>query len=202
MSTLPKSYITPEQYLEIDRQAERKSEYYDGEMFAMAGAGLAHNTIVWNLITGFGSQLRGGPCRGYPSDFRVRIGAGGRYAYPDVTIVCGKPEFADERRDVLLNPTAIVEVLSPSTASFDRGFKFDAYTAVPSLREYVLIVSDFASVEAFSRQPDGRWLLAKAVRQEESITLESVGCQLTLADIYENVEFPPFQAPRYVPPQS
>jgi Uma2 family endonuclease len=195
MSTLPKNYISPEQYLEIDRQAERKSEYYDGEMFAMAGAGLAHNTIVWNLITGLGSQLRGAPCRGYPSDFRVRIGAGCRYAYPDVTIVCGNANFADERRDVLLNPTVIIEVLSPSTASFDRGFNFDAYTAVPSLREYVLIAYDCPSVEVFSRQADGRWLLAKAVRQEETIKLESVGCRLALADVYENVEFPPLQVP-------
>jgi Uma2 family endonuclease len=196
MSTLPKSYITPEQYLEIDRQAERKSEYYDGEMFAMAGAAEAHNLIVTNLIATLYSQLRSKPCRIYPSDLRVRINPTGRYAYPDVTVVCGDSQFLDDRRDTLLNPTAIIEVLSPSTASFDRGFKFDAYTAVPSLREYVLIASDCPSVEVFSRQADGRWLLAKTVRREEDITLESVGCRLALADIYENVEFPPLQAPR------
>ena len=194
MSTLPKTYVTPEQYLEIDRPAERKSEYYDGEMFAMAGASVAHNTIVWNVITGLGSQLVDGPCQGYPSDFRVRIGPGDRSAYPDVTVVCDKPEFADERRDVLLNPTVIMEVLSPSTASFDRGFKFDAYTAIPSLREYVLIASDCASIEVFSRQTDGRWLLTKALSPDGSIELESIGCVLALAHIYQRVEFPPIRA--------
>src|SRR4051794_39341179 len=155
MSTLPKGFITPEQYLELDRQAERKSEYYDGEMFAMAGAGFPHNTIFLNVVSGLGSQPVDGPCHGHPGGFRVRIDPGGRYAYPDVTVVCGKPEFADERRDILVNPTVIVEVLSPSTASFERGFKFDAYTAIPSVREYVLIASDCVSVEVFSRQTDG-----------------------------------------------
>src|SRR3954471_16797042 len=110
MSTLPKSHITPEQYLELDRQAERKSEYFDGEMFAMAGAGEAHNRIVWNLIAGLGARLRSG-CQGFPSDTRVRIGPM-RYAYPDVTVVCDKPEFLDGPRDVLVNPTFIVEVQS------------------------------------------------------------------------------------------
>jgi Uma2 family endonuclease len=194
MSTLPKSFITPEQYLEIDRQAERKSEYYDGEMFAMAGVGVAHNSIVWNLIASLNPHLRGRRCRGYPSDLRVRIAPDRRYSYPDVTVVCGEPEFLDEQRDVLPNPTLIVEVLSPSTASFDRGFKFDAYTAMESLREYVLVASDRASVEVFSRQLDGRWLLAKAIGTEASAALESVGCKLALADIYENVEFPPTSA--------
>src|SRR5690242_16529859 len=142
MSTLPNTYITPEQYLEIDRQAERKSEYYDGEMFAMAGAGFAHNLLATNLIAGLHGQLRGGPCRVLPSDQRVRIGPAGRYGYPDATVVCGKAEFADDRRDILLNPTVVIEILSPSTASFDRGFKFDAYTAITSMREYILIASD------------------------------------------------------------
>ncbi len=198
MSTLPKSYITPEQYLEIDRRGERKSEYYDGKMFAMAGVGVAHNAIVWNLIASLGAQLQGRPCHGYPGDLRVRIDAQVRYAYPDVSVVCGEPEFLDHRRDTLLNPTLIIEVLSPSTSSFDRGFKFDAYTAIDSLAEYVLVSSDRASVEVFTRRSDGRWLLAKAIGREPSVELESIACRLAMAEIYERVEFeagPPDQPP-------
>jgi len=191
MSTLPKSFITPEQYLEIDRRAERKSEYFDGEVFAMAGAPEAHNRIVWNVITRLGQQLAGRPCQGYPSDLRVRISATGQYVYPDVTVVCGEPQFLDERRDTLLNPTLIVEVLSPSTASFDRGFKFDHYIALDSLREYVLVASDRMSIEVFSRQPDGRWLLAKAIGADDTVELESIGCRFMLADVYDRVDFPP-----------
>jgi Uma2 family endonuclease len=191
MSTLPKSFVTPEQYLEIDRRAERKSEYFDGEMFAMAGASFVHNLLVTNVVAGLHAQLRGKRCVTLPSDMRVRISPQNRYAYPDVTVVCGGPEFPDDRRDILLNPTLIAEVLSPSTALFDREFKFDAYTAIASLREYVLIASDRASVDVFSRRADGRWLLAKGLGLQNSIELESIGCRLTLAEIYENVEFPP-----------
>jgi Uma2 family endonuclease len=194
MSTLPRNFLTEEQYLEHDRAAERKSEYYDGEMFAMAGAGLAHNQIVFNTNLSLGAQLRGTRCQGLPSDMRVRIGSAARYAYPDVTVVCGKPEVLDHRKDILLNPTVIVEVLSPSTAAFDHGFKFDMYTAIPSLREYVLIATDRVSVEVFARQPDGRWLLTKALRIEDVVELESVGCRLSLSDVYDRVEFPAAEA--------
>jgi Uma2 family endonuclease len=189
MSTLPRNFLTEEQYLEHDRAAEHKSEYYDGEMFAMAGAGLAHNRIVVNTGASLHAQLRGKPCEALPSDMRTRIGSAARYAYPDVTVVCGKPEVLDHRKDILLNPTVIVEVLSPSTAAFDHGFKFDMYTAIPSLREYVLIATDRVSVEVFARQPDGRWLLTKALRIEDAVELESVGCRLSLSDIYDRVEF-------------
>jgi Uma2 family endonuclease len=131
MSTLPKSFISEEKYLELDRAAEYKSEYYDGEMFAMPGAGMAHNQIVFNTSISVGTQLRGKPCQGLPSDMRVRIGSAARYAYPDLTVVCGKPEVLDPRKDILTNPTVVIEVLSPSTADFDRSFKFVAYTAIP-----------------------------------------------------------------------
>src|SRR3954447_12043553 len=133
MSTLPKNHITPEQYLEIDRQAESKSEYYDGEMFAMAGASYAHNLIVVNTVSALHTQLRGTRCAALPSDMRLRIGAAARYAYPDAMVVCGEPEVLDEREDILLNPTVIVEVLSPSTESYDRGRKFEYYSAIDSL---------------------------------------------------------------------
>src|SRR5689334_16767270 len=115
MSTLPKSFLTEEQYLALDRAAEFKSEYYDGEMFAMGGASIPHNAIVWNLIGSLAPQLRGGPCQGFPSDARIRVKPNRRYSYPDITVVCGEPEFVDGRRDILVNPSVIIEVQSPST---------------------------------------------------------------------------------------
>jgi Uma2 family endonuclease len=194
MSTLPKNLLTEEQYLEHDRAAEYKSEFYDGEMFAMAGAGLAHNRIVVNTEASLHAQLRGKPCEALPSDMRTRVGSARRYAYPDVSVVCGEPEVLDERKDILVNPTVIIEVLSPSTADFDRGFKFVAYTAIPSLRQYVLIATNRASIEVFTRQPDGLWSQAQAAHLEDSIALESIGCRLSLADVYERVEFPTSEA--------
>jgi Uma2 family endonuclease len=163
-------------------------------MFAMAGAGFAHNQIVLNAGAALHTQLRGKDCQALMSDMRTRIGSAARYAYPDVTVVCGKPEVLDRRKDILVNPTVIVEVLSPSTADFDRGFKFVAYTAAPSLRQYVLIATDRASIEVFTRQPDGLWSQAKATRLEDSIALESIGCRLPLMDIYDRVEFPAAEA--------
>jgi Uma2 family endonuclease len=114
------SYLTPEQYLEIERQAETKSEYFQAEMFAMAGASFVHNRLVWKLIQQLGPQLENGPCQGTPSGMKVRVGTG-LFTYPDVAVVCGEPQFLDQHGDVLLNPTLIIEVLSPSTEAYDRG---------------------------------------------------------------------------------
>jgi len=188
------STLTPEQYLEIERAAEYKSEYYDGEMFAMAGAGLAHNRIVADTQYALQSQLSGSPCELLPSDMRIRVGSAARYAYPDITIVCGEPALLDNRQDILLNPAVIIEVLSPSTADFDRGFKFVAYTAIQSLRQYVLIATDRASIEVFTRQADGLWSQAKASRLEDSVELESIGCRLLLAEVYRRVQVPAAEA--------
>ena len=188
MSTQSKTFLTPEQYLEIERKAEFKSEYYNGEMFAMSGARAGHNSLVWNLVSGLGSQLRGGPCRGYSNDMRVRVSATGLYTYPDLVIVCGEPQFLDETRDTLLNPTLIVEVLSPSTESYDRGRKFDHYQSVPSLQQYVLVSADRMHVDWYTRQVKAPWLYASAGKPEESIDLDSIGCRLQLADLYEGVD--------------
>jgi Uma2 family endonuclease len=134
------------------------------------------------------AQLRGRDCQALPSDMRVCINPKKRYVYPDVTVVCGKPELVDHRQDILLNPTVVIEILSPSTADFDRGFKFVAYTAIHSLREYVLVASDRCSIEVFTRQEDGLWEQAKAVNAGESVVLESIGCRLAVADVYERAE--------------
>lgn len=190
MSTQPKTFLTPEQYLEIERKAEFKSEYFNGEMFAMAGAREAHNLIVANAVGELRQQFRSRPCRVYPSDMRVRVKPGGLFTYPDVIALCGEPRFIDDQRDTLLNPQVIVEVLSPSTEGYDRGRKFEHYKAIESLREYVLIASDRVHADLYSRQTDGRWVLTSADSLEESLTLESVDAHLRLGDLYEKVELP------------
>lgn len=189
MSTQPKTFLTPEQYLEIERKAEYKSEYYEGEMFAMAGAREAHNLIVPQTSAQLVQQLRGRPCRVYSNDMRVRVSATGLYTYPDLVVVCGDPRFLDEQRDTLLNPTLVVEVLSPTTEAYDRGRKFEHYRSLESLKEYLLIASERIGAELFTRQPSGQWLLTAATRPEETIELPSVACRIGLADIYEKVEF-------------
>ena len=189
VSTQPNSFLTPEQYLEIERKAEYKSEYFNGEMFAMAGAKRVHNLIVSNLVARLNQQFRSRPCEVYPSDMRVHVPATGLFTYPDVIGVCGSPHFIDDREDTLLNPGLIVEVLSPSTEAFDRGRKFEQYKSIESLREYLLVASDRMHADLYTRQPDGRWMLTSADTLESVLTLESVGAQLNLADLYEKVEF-------------
>ena len=188
MSTLSKTFLTAEEYLEIERKAEYKSEYYQGEMFAMAGASEAHNLLVWNLIRELGQQLRSRPCHAYPSDMRVRVSPAGLYTYPDVVVVCGERQFLTEQKDTLLNPTLLVEVLSPSTEAYDLGRKFDHYKSIESLGQYLLVATDRIHADLFTRQADGSWLLRSASRMEDSLDLHSVGCRLTLADLYEKVE--------------
>jgi Uma2 family endonuclease len=195
MATHPKTYLTPEQYLEIERKAEFKSEYYQGEMFAMGGAREPHNLIVWNLATELGVQLRKRPCRAYVADMRVRVSATGLYTYPDITAVCGDPQFLDENRDTLLNPSLIVEVLSPSTEAYNRVRKFKHYRSVESVIEYLLVASESISTELYTRQSDGRWLLTAADHLEDSLDLQSVGVHVALADLYEKVDFPAPPAP-------
>jgi Uma2 family endonuclease len=189
MSTLSKTYLTPEQYLEIERQAEFKSEYYQGEMFAMSGARRAHNLISLNAGASLHQQLRGRPCETYLGDMRVLVPSAGLYTYPDVVVVGSEPKFQDNTFDTLVNPTVIIEVLSESTESYDRGQKFEFYRSLESLSEYLLISSQRASAELFTRQPDGRWLLTAKSRLEDSLDLQSVGSRLSLADLYEKVEF-------------
>lgn len=189
MSTQAKTLLTPEQYLEIERRAEYKSEYFQGEMFAMSGATRPHNLAAFNIAGQLYNQLRGRPCEAYPSDMRVRITATELYTYPDVVVVCDKPQFLDGELDTLLNPFAVVEVLSPSTESYDRGLKFDHYRSIESLRQYLLVAFDRVHCDLFTRQDDGHWFLTAADGPEGSV--EFAGCRLKLADIYEKVALPP-----------
>ena len=189
MSTHAKTFLTPEQYLELEEQAEYKSEYLGGEMFAMAGGTEAHSLIAMQIGRDFSLQTRQRPCRVYNSDMQVHVCAIGLYTYPDLSVVCGEPRFLNERRRTLLSPTVIVEVLSPSTEAYDRGRKFEYYKTLESLAEYLLVASDRIHADLLTRQPDGRWILSSAEKANDAIELTSIGCQLILADIYEKVEF-------------
>ena len=191
MSSQPKTLLTQEQYLEIERKAEHKSEYFQGEMFAMPGASRPHNLVAGNVIGELRGQLRRSPCEVYPSDMRVLVTATGLYTYPDVVVVCSEPRLLDDHFDTLLNPTLLVEVLSPSTEAYDRGRKFDNFQSIESLQEYLLVSADRIHADLFTRQADGGWLLTSASRLEDTLTLQSIGCHLSLADVYEKVEVAP-----------
>jgi Uma2 family endonuclease len=190
MSSQRTTLLTPEEYLEIERRAERKSEYFRGEMFAMAGASRRHVVIVANLVREFGNRLDAGPCEIYSNDMRLRVSSTGLYTYPDVMVACGDPQFADDQIDTVLNPILIVEVLSESTEAFDRGKKFEQYRTLPSLREYLLVAQDAPRIEQYTRQPDDRWLLAVTHGRDASIRLASIDCALPLARIYHKVDWP------------
>jgi Uma2 family endonuclease len=189
MSTQPKSFLTPEEYLEIERKAEFKSEYYAGEMYSMAGASRVHNIVVSNVHGHLFIQLRGRPCELYSSDMRVQLAEA--YAYPDGTVVCGNATFVDTKLDTLLNPTLIVEVLSKSTEAYDRGLKFELYSGIDSLQQYLMISTGRRRMELFTRQPNQTWLLSSVSQPNDVIELQSIGCRLKVVDVYDKVEIPP-----------
>ncbi|HVF49034.1 MAG TPA: Uma2 family endonuclease [Pyrinomonadaceae bacterium] len=190
MSSQPKTYLTPAEYLAIERKAEYKSEYIDGVMVGMTGASREHNLIVFNLAGLINPQLKGQPCEGYVNDMRVRTPSTRPYTYPDVVVVRGEPQFEDETFDTLLNPTVIIEVLSDSTELYDRGKKFGFYRTIDSLAEYLLVAQNESRIEHYARQADGRWLLADYRAPEESVELASIQCRLTLGEVYDKVAFP------------
>jgi Uma2 family endonuclease len=190
VSSHPKTFLTPEEYLAIERKAAYKSEYYQGEMFAMAGAQENHNRLAAHLMIYIGQHIVPRGCSLYGSDMRVLVSPVGLYTYPDLSALCGEPQLLDSEIDTLLNPALIVEVLSPSTEAYDRGWKFQQYRSVDSLREYLLVASTTIAVDCLTRQPDGQWLLRSSNRLEDTFELQSVGCQFRLADIYQRVKFP------------
>lgn len=187
MSTAHKANLTEQQYLALERSAAVRSEFHRGEVFAMVGASRNHNLIALNVSSRIHEQLEDRRCEVYQSDMRVKVRASGLYTYPDVVAICGEPQFEDNHVDTLLNPQVVLEVLSPSTESWDRGRKFGHYRQVPSLQEYVLISQDRMLVEKFARQSDGQWLLSELSLPDEQLTLESIECAIRLSDIYAKV---------------
>lgn len=190
MTLQPKPCYSFDAYLTAERaELDIRHEYVAGEVFAMTGATESHNIIVGNINRELGSQLKGRLCRVYANDMRVRIEGADAGKYPDVAAICGERLFYDQRRDVLLNPSLIVEVLSESTEAYDRGEKFAVYRRLPSLREYLLISQRRMRAELFMRQGDGDWLLTEYSDPMESVPLASIDCRLSLAEVYDKVEF-------------
>jgi Uma2 family endonuclease len=182
-------YISPEEYLTREREASTKSEYLDGQIVAMAGASENHSLLQTAVNATLYPQVRRRGCHLHGSDMRVKIPARRSYTYPDLTIVCGESQFDEGRRDTLLNPVVIIEILSPSTAMYDRTGKFSRYRQIPTLREYLLIAQDAPSIEHFIRQPDDQWLWSIAEQLTDTITLPSIDCTLALADVYADIVF-------------
>lgn len=188
MATQTQPYIAPDVYLALERVAPHKSEYHDGEIVAMAGASRRHNLIVASLVRVLGNALLDRDCNVYPSDLRVRTSEGALYTYPDVTVTCGEERFEDEHADTLLTPLLLIEVLSESTEGYDRGKKFEHYQRIPSLMEYVLVAQDRRRAEQFVRQDDGRWIYKEVHRREDRISFPSIGCEVTLEEVYAKVK--------------
>lgn len=191
---LPKreSYFTPEEYLAFERAAKSKHEYLDGQIYAMAGGSPQHNQICFNLAGELHPQLKGTMCIGYTSDQKIRTDPMDLFSYPDLTIVCGPPSFHDKHKDVILNPTVIIEVLSESTEDFDRIEKFAKYKNLKSLSEYILISQDRPCVEHFVRQKGKRqWLYTMETDLKAEVFIASLNSRLKLADIYDRLTFPP-----------
>jgi Uma2 family endonuclease len=189
MSTLTVTHVTPEEYLAAERLSETKSEYIDGGVYPMTGGSLNHNQITFNIALELGVQLRARPCRVLGMDLKIRMPDSRKFFYPDLVVVCGEPQFHDDRKDIILNPILVVEVLSKSTAAFDRGAKFQAYRTVESLKEYLIVEQDSPLVEQYVREDDGRWALSTAAGLEGSLTLPSIGCTLNLGAVYDKVDF-------------
>jgi Uma2 family endonuclease len=184
---LPK-YISREEYLQMERASQEKHEYFKGEVSLIGGIGESHSIVVGSTLAALYVQLRKRPCQIYTSDMRVRIPAKGLYTYPDISVVCGTPEFEDDGLDTLVNPTIIIEVLSSSTEQYDRGKKFQHYRTVASLKEYILIAHDNVRIEHFARQGD-QWILADAKTIDSVLSLPSIECTLSLSDVYKKVNF-------------
>ena len=178
---------TAAEYLELERQAEYKSEFVDGKVIPFAGASQDHCLISASSIAELGQQLKETPNYIFASQMRLEVAQ--CYVYPDLLVVCGETRFADYRRDILLNPTLVIEILSPVTEGFDRGEKFRRYRTLSSLQTYVLISQHEPLVEVFERQEDGRWMFNEFSALDSSIPLPSIGCELQLAEIYDKVDF-------------
>jgi Uma2 family endonuclease len=187
MDNLARKKISMDEYFHIEETSEIKHEYYRGDIYAMAGASSNHNLIVSNLIRSLGNQFRNRPCLVYPSDMRVQVDENNHYTYPDVIIVCDKPTFLDDKKNTLINPTVIIEVLSESTELYDRGKKFQAYRLIPSLQNYILVASESKLIEVFTRNTNGQWVIFD-LDSEGKIKISYLDCELSLDEVYEKVE--------------
>lgn len=187
MTAQPKRSWTVEDYLAFERTSELKHEYFGSDIFAMAGASAAHNIITANIVASLHQQVVDRNCTVFPSDMRLKIVEHTLYTYPDVTVVCGEVHYEDNEQDILLNPTVIIEVLSPSTENYDRGKKSHYYRTIPSLQEYILVSQDDQHIEHFTRYSEHQWLFSEVTNEGGVVQLTSIDCTLALADVYKKV---------------
>jgi Uma2 family endonuclease len=182
------NYMSPEQYLEMERAANEKHEYYKGEVYAMSGAAIPHNDIAYNIIRLTIPFLHGKGCKLYGSDFRIHIPENSLFTYPDFSIVCGKAETSDVYSDNLTNPAVIIEILSKSTKDYDRGTKFGMYRSIKTLKEYILIDSTSSCVEIYKRQADNSWQFTEFKNLTDTFYVSTIGLTLFLKDVYNDVD--------------
>ncbi|SEH07309.1 Uma2 family endonuclease [Candidatus Venteria ishoeyi] len=188
MSTQKKLLYTPAMYLELERKASERSEFVGGELFAMAGASRRHNTLTSNLVIELGVRLKNSDCQVYSSDMRVKFSEQGNFVYPDVVLACEPQQFDDKNLDNLCNPMLIIEVLSPSTESYDRGYKFSMYQRLPSVQHYILVSQDRLQIEYYQRKTDKQWLLTVLNKADDCLLIESLNINIVLQDIYAKVD--------------
>lgn len=199
MSTLPKRRYSVQEYLELEQSSETKHEFYQGEVFAMTGGTVHHSEIAGNIYLALRLMLRGTLCRPYNSDLRIAVTAVDLFTYPDLSVICGPLEHDPRDDNSIINPVALIEVLSRTTESYDRGRKFGFYRQLASLRAYVLVAQDEPRLEAFSRQSDGSWRLIEAAGLDATLRLPDLEWELRLADVYDNVPVSPGVAPNSDP---
>ena len=188
MSKLERPNFTAAEYLSMERASSEKHEFAFGEIFAMTGASVTHGRIVTNLVRVLGNELLERPCDVFTSDLRLCVDPKNRYTYPDIIVICGKPQFLDNQFDTLLNPDLIVEVLSDSTRNYDRGEKFQQYRSIPSFREYLVVEQAKIHVERYSKQPDGTWSLWETDLLDGVVQLSSIGVAIQVSDIYRRTD--------------
>lgn len=189
MAKQPITMNTAEEYLAFERGSSEKHEFSYGEIFAITGASVTHGRVVTNLVRVLGNKLLDRPCDVFTSDLRLCVDPKYCYTYPDIIVVCGEPKFLDNQFDTLLNPDVIVEVLSDSTRSYDRGEKFEQYRSIPSFREYLVVEQSKVHVELHSKQLNGTWLMWETYKLEDTVRLDSIGVEIQVADIYRRTEF-------------
>lgn len=183
-----KQKFTVEEYLELEKTSPEKHEYYQGEIFNMAGAGARHNIIFKNLYTELGYKLKGRPCQPYGSDLRIHIPENSLFTYPDISIICGDIVNTENDHATVLQPAVIIEILSGTTKDFYRGTKFKLYRGIPALKEYILIDSETISIEIFRLSADGHWQLEEYTTVEEMFQIKTVEFQMSVQDIYEGTK--------------
>ena len=181
------NYVSPEDYLIMERASQEKHEYFKGEVFAVSGASWEHNIIAKNISTIILSFLKGSPCDMFGSDLRIHIPENTLYTYPDFSIICGKPEVTDKEKDTAVKPSVIIEILSKSTKDYDRGSKFMLYRSIKTLKEYITIDSLSFSVEIYTRQENNTWLLSEFKQLSDSFVISTISLILQLKDVYEDV---------------